>query len=190
MARIAEGGIIAKEHIPASAHNLKVLEDHGLTRMVVHLRDPRQAMLSWVHFVRDDVSMRLMGPIWRRTVPPAHIVKGTLEETIDWCIDNYLPILIEFIEGWRRVTADPDSPFEVRFLTFEKFRTQPDAYFAEALDFLGAPKADFRAEAEAETVHLRKGALDEWREVLDKQRQAAAWKRIPPDMAESFGWEK
>ncbi|MDX1711917.1 MAG: tetratricopeptide repeat protein [Rhodovibrionaceae bacterium] len=190
LARVAEGGIIAKEHIPASAHNLKLLEEHGLTRMVVHLRDPRQAMLSWVHFVRDDVSMRLMAPIWRRTVPPAHIVKGPLDETVDWCIEHYLPILVDFIDGWRRVAADPQSPFQARFLTFEKFRTEPEAYFDEALDILGAPKAGFRAEAQAETVHLRKGALDEWREVLDKQRQAAAWKQIPADMAEQFGWEK
>jgi hypothetical protein len=190
MARVAEGGIIAKEHIPASAYNLKVLQQHGLTRMIVHLRDPRQAMLSWVHFVRDDVSMRLMGPIWRRTVPPADVVRGPLEGTIDWCIDNYLPVLVEFIEGWRRVAAHAESPFQVGFLTFEEFRTDPDSYFAKALDCLGAPHAAFAANAEAETVHLRKGALDEWREALDKRQREAAWAQLPAEMAADFGWSK
>lgn len=189
IAKVAAGGIIAKEHIPANAHNLRVMERHGTTRMIVHLRDPRQATLSWAHFVREDVSRRLMGPIWRRTVPPAAALNAELPETLDWCIEHYLPILVDFIEGWARLHDDPGSPVEVDFLTFEQFRTDPESYFQRALDFYGVERSRFHAEAEAETVHLRKGALDEWREVFSGAQRQAAWAKIPGKLAERFEWD-
>ena len=42
----AAGGVIVKEHLPATPFNLQVLAEHGLDRVLVHLRDPRQATLS------------------------------------------------------------------------------------------------------------------------------------------------
>ena len=51
------------------------------------------------------------------------------------------------------------------------------AYIDRALDSDddGIDKATFRTEAEAETVHLRKGLIDEWREVFTPAQQARAW---------------
>ena len=188
LASAAEGGLIAKEHIPATAHNVAQLRAHGLDRMVFHVRDPRQAALSWAHFVRDDVAMRLMGPIWRRTVPPATVLAGDLPSLLDWCIDRYLPAEIAFMEGWRRVAADPDSGIEVLFMTFERFRADPDGYMAAVLDFHGIDPALFAADAEAEVVHLRKGETEEWRGILSRDQQRRAWDRLPPALAEAYGW--
>lgn len=186
----AEGAFIAKEHLSATAFNLKTLADSGLKRVVCHLRDPRQATLSWAHFVRDDVSMRLMGPIWRKIVPPASVPKDDLSQQIDWCIENYLPLLVDFTRRWLEVRDDPARAVDVLFLSFEEFRTEPDSYFARVLEFYGIEDKLYEAEAEAEVVHLRKGLLGEWREVLSARQQKRAWQLIPNDLAEAFGWSK
>lgn len=188
MRTFMDGGVIAKEHIPASRHNVDQLTRAGIDRMVFHVRDPRQATLSWAHFVRDDVSMRLMAPIWRKVMPPAKVLAQGFEATLDWSIDVYMPRLIRFMTDWDAVSRDPATPLEVRFLSFESFRTEGDAYFREVLDFHGVDPASFDPGAEAEDVHYRKGELDEWRGVFTKAQAKRAWQQIPRDLAKRFDW--
>jgi len=185
----ANGGIIVKEHIGPSPHNLETLARSGLNRIIVHHRDPRQATLSWAHFVRDDIHQRLMAPLWRKIVPPAEIVARDLSVILDWCLEHYLPLLIQFLHAWRTVDADPKQPISVLFSSFEQFRMDPDAYFGRVLSFYDIGKEHYATAAEAEVVHLRKGRLDEWRSVFTEAQQQRAWERIPADMAADFAWE-
>jgi hypothetical protein len=185
----AQGGIIAKEHLLPTAHNLGVLAAHGIERIVCHQRDPRQATLSWAHFVRDDVSMRLMGPIWRKIVPPLSVPRDDLSRQIDWCIEHYLPLLIDFARDWARVSDDPAQPLQVLFLSFEAFHREPAGYYDRVLDFYGIDQGLFAGEAEAEVVHLRKGQLEEWRQVLTPAQQKKAWNAMPRELAERFAWQ-
>lgn len=134
--------------------------------------------------------MRLMAPIWRKVVPPAQILAQDLPGVLDWCVDIFLPQLIGFIEGWRKVTKDPGSPIDVKFLSFESFLERPDNYFDHALEFLGIDRSHFDSAAEAETVHLRKGESEEWRQVFSGSQKERAWKAIPADMASEFGWRR
>ena len=182
------GGLIAKEHIPATDHNLRVLSAHGLDKVIFHVRDPRQATLSWAHFVHDDVSMRLMGPIWRKVVPPAGVLRADLPVLIDWCIDHYLPRLIRFIQGWTDRAPAASQGIQVKFLTFETFLSDPKDYFSAVLEFAGIDPALYAAEAEAEVVHLRKGQTEEWRGVFTKAQRQRAWDRIPRELADRFAW--
>lgn len=185
---VSQGGVISKEHICATPHNLRTLAKHGITRVLVHLRDPRQAVLSWTHFVRDDVSHRLLAPLSRKIVPPTESFDLPLEEQIDWGIDKYLPHLMDFVRGWMDADSDPESGVSVAFQSFEQFRVEPEAYIGRVLAFYDIDKAGFRQEAEAEVVHLRKGLIDEWRKVFTPEQQARAWDLIPDDLAERHGW--
>lgn len=190
VAQLAEGGLIAKEHLPASPHNLAMLDRFGVRKMLFHQRDPRQATLSWAHFVKDDVSMRLMAPIWRRIVPPAEVLARDLNAVIDWSIDKYLPLAVDFIAGWAEVADRGDSKLDVLFLDFETFRSEPKAYIDRVLGFYRiAPERYREREGEAaEVVHLRKGAIEEWREVFSAEQARRAWEAIPPALAARFGW--
>jgi len=188
--RASGGGLIVKEHVAPTAHNLDTLAANGLNRVIVHHRDPRQATLSWAHFARDDIHQRLMAPLWRKIVPPAGILARDLEAILDWCIEHYLPLLIAFIRDWQAVERQRRLDMSVLFLSFEQFRTDPDGYFGRVLDFYGIAGEHFAAAAEAEVVHLRKGQTDEWRSVFTDAQQQRAWDRIPADMAAAFGWER
>lgn len=185
----AKGGIAVKEHIAPTAHNLALLRQTGIDRIVVHHRDPLQATLSWVHFARDDINRRLMAPLWRRIVPPRAVLDSSLERQIDWSIDHYLPLLIDFLRDWRAVAQDPKSAMDALFMSFELFRTEPDAYFERVLAFYDIPRERFAFDAEAEVVHLRKGRIDEWREVFTAEQRRRAWSYIPEDLAAALGWE-
>ncbi len=189
VAEVAKGGVAVKEHIGPTPHNVATLCKAGIDRLIVHHRDPRQAALSWAHFVRDDVGQRVMGPLWRKIVPPAGVMAAGLGATIDWSIEHYLPLQTNFLADWQAIAVDPQTPLSVLFLSFESFRTEPEAYFARALDFYDIPRADYAAEAEAETVHLRKGEVEEWRQVFSGAQRQRAWEMIPPDMAREFAWE-
>ena len=185
---LGRGGVAAKEHLPASSHNLKTLVDAGVDRVIVHLRDPRQSLLSWAHFLKGDVSKRLLAPIWRKTTPRAGFFRQPLATQIDWHIDNYLPIVIRFMEDWVAVRNDESSGVAVCFMTFEEFRTDPSGYFDSILDFYAIDRRLFAPDAEAEVIHLRKGALDEWRDAFTETQAERAWSRIPAALADEFGW--
>ena len=185
---LGRGGMAAKEHLPATPHNLSVLARSGVDRVVVHVRDLRQATLSWAHFLEGDVRKRLLAPLWRKTSPAAAFFDEPFEVQLDWHIDNYLPIAARFIEQWIDAGEAPDCGVAVKFLTFEAFKDDPDCYMDAILAFYGIATEGFRHDAEAEVVHLRKGAVDEWRGVFSAAQAARAWRQIPPRMAERFAW--
>ncbi len=186
--QLAEGGASAKEHLPATPHNLATLAAAGIQRLIMHVRDPRQATLSWAHFVSDDVGKRPLGPLWRKIVPPADVLKYPLREQLDWHIADYLPRVIRYIDEWLAVADDPNNGLEIAFLTFEAFKRDPGDYYSRALDTLGIDGEAFEIAAEAETVHLRKGKTDEWRDVFKPIQRDRAWDKIPREMAERLGW--
>ncbi len=186
--QLATGGISAKEHLPATPHNLATLVAAGISRIVMHVRDPRQATLSWAHFVRNDIGKRPLGPLWRRIVPPADVLDDSVRAQIDWHIANYLPIVVGYIGEWVAAAEDPGNGIEIRFLTFEEFKRDPADYYARVLEFLDIDAAMFAADANAEVVHLRKGETDEWRGTFKPIQRDRAWDKIPPPLAKRFGW--
>ena len=187
---LAEGGLIAKEHIPATPHNLDSLAACDIRKLVLNLRDPRQASLSWAHFVKNDVSMRLLAPIWRKIVPPRQVLDSDFPVLLDWVIERYLPLSLTWIAGWtEEMTRGDAATVRVHAARFETFREDPATYFSELLDFLEIERTAFTLTAAAETVHLRRGATDEWRSVFSPAQAERAWAKIPAALAAFWGWQ-
>jgi len=188
LSELARGGIVAKEHFGPNPANLAMLADAGIDKLLVHLRDPRQALLSWAHFVKNDVSMRMLAPIWRRIVPPSEVLDRDMDEVIDWCIDHYLPLLVDFAEGWRRIAGDETADIRVHCMTFERFVADRSGYLAELLDFYGLASFNDIAIEQASTIHWRRGRVDEWREVLNADQRRRACEALPAELGGHFGW--
>ncbi len=184
----SRGGMAAKEHLPATTHNVAALAEAGVERVIVHVRDPRQALLSWAHFLEGDVRKRLLAPLWRKTTPPADFFRQPFATQLDWHIEHYLPIIVRFIDDWVEAGGSPAAGISVKFLTFEAFKADASGYFDELLAFFGIDPVLYAAEAEAEAIHLRKGAVDEWRGVFTAEQAARIWQRIPARLAEMFSW--
>jgi len=49
--RLRCGNVVTQEHIPASLENLAAMSRAGVKKIIVHVRDPRQATVSWMHHI-------------------------------------------------------------------------------------------------------------------------------------------
>ena len=184
-----QGGLIAKEHIAPTPHNLACLQQAGLDRIVVHVRDPRQIALSWSHFLADDVAHRMLAPLWRQTMPKRATIDAGIGAIIDWSIDHYLPLIIDYLEAWRR--AETDHGLKIVWSEFEQFRQSPDTALDAILEGLGLDQMafDWAAARRADDVHLRVGEHDEWRRVFTAEQQRRAGSMIPNSLLQRFCWD-
>jgi len=185
-----QGGLCAKDHIMPSDHNLASLAEAGIDRIIVHLRDPRQIALSWAHFVHSDVAARMLAPIWRRIVPPQSVLQAGLAAVIDWSIDRFIPLAVEFTQDWLAVARD--KRLKLLFTSFEDYAAAPEAVMAKILRHYGLTSADLdgAAAAGAEVVHWRRGEHDEWRRMFSRRQQRHAASLIPDTLAGEFGWHR
>ncbi len=191
MRQARQGGLTSKEHILPTAHNLALLWEHGIDRLVVHLRDPRQAVLSWAHFVQEDVAQRRMGAIWRSTVPPRAVLDRGFEAVLDWCIDTVLPRFVDFARAWGECAGQGGNLPRIRILTYERFLADPGDYMEVLLGHFDIPAETFDAQAAAAaaSVHLRQGRVDEWRTVFTRAQRARVNRLVTAELCRRFGWQ-
>ena len=115
---LARGGMIAQSHFPAKGHNLVTLQRCGIDRIIVHVRDPRQAMLSWVHHVIKRRSRQHPELVGIDVLPPESYFSLPLTDLITWHIENYLPVQIKWIEDWLDASEDSMWNVKVRFTKY------------------------------------------------------------------------
>ena len=197
---LARGGAIAQEHLDASEAILDLFHRAGVTRIVVHIRDPRQAALSWMYHIDGTTGertsvRRLMSP-----AVPADWKAIELGDRLDWTIANHLPALIEWTAGWVRAAGRGSPPLEImvtrfedfRMVTrFEDFRTGEDAFCRSILDHYGIGDMAMNMHPLASSdgaLDRRKGEADEWRSVFSAAQLARTSAMLPADLCKRFGW--
>src|SRR5262249_49844733 len=94
-------GCVAQNHLAPSLENLQVLQ-HFKVKMVLHLRDPRQDLLSWIHHTdwKADGGYENESLLYILPRPPAGYFKYSFYRKIDWQIENYLPQLVAWTQRW------------------------------------------------------------------------------------------
>lgn len=181
LAALKEIAGITQQHFDPSLRNLKLVSN---CRVVVHVRDPRQSLLSWVHHV-DETDKQL--PIEKR-----HHGEGwTLENKIDWQIDRHFRYCIAWIDSWLNV------PEELRpcmmWTTYEEFRTDKVAFMNKLCGFYGVvPVMDVQEcmPCASPDTHFRRGLVDEWRDVFTPYQQEVVTALMPERFFTLFDWSK
>jgi hypothetical protein len=172
----ALGHGIARTHLDVNPTNLKLLKKF-LPSMVLQLRDPRQALLSWVHHVRwymqnnYDLLFASVTPF-----PPDSIKTSTLSYAIDWHLTHHFSNLLEWMERWLEHVESGAAPV-VLLTQFKEFRENPDQVVAQILAFYDIPTWAYHPKElpKDQSTHYRKGELDEWRDVFNSaQKQICA----------------
>ena len=187
---LAHGNMVSQDHFGASKINLVHIARH-VHRMVVHVRDPRQAMLSYVHYLvtprfrqtEEETRLFIYPPM------PDDFYELDLEARIDWAIDNWLPLLVEWTEEWVAAADTHDRPL-IKFTRYEDLVTDRDRFVEDVLEFFRIPvERYFPPSIEPdEDIHFRKGEVAEWMTVFTPKQAAAASAKIPPGLAKQFGW--
>lgn len=180
------------DHPPASPANLTTL-NISLDRLIVNVRDPRQALLSWVHYMNYFRYTNNIDGLLESQIPKDYFLLSQTEQ-ISWQIDNfYLPVAIKWIEGWLDAQDNPLFYPKILFTTHEDLVANPKGYFESILEFYEIEKTRFvfpdKPEFKQKT-HIRKGRVDEWREVFTPQQAEKASAMIPERLFSKFGWAR
>jgi hypothetical protein len=180
------GNKVAHHHFDASPTNLWFMRTVGL-RVVVHVRDPRACILSWVHHLKDVTSPSQLLPHPANT-PPAEYFGKDFGWRLDWMIDHHFPIFVRWIEQW--AAAAPDFSDLVLLTSYEDFISDESAYFDRIIDFFGIPRARYFKIPMAKSAenNFRSGTADEWRGALTREQIERCNTALPTELAKKFGW--
>jgi len=202
--RFVNGSCAAQGHIAATNLNLYLMKKAGIGRMVIHVRDPRQAMLSWVHFIdrlyKTNAMLVLDYPLCENYFLLTHeeqihchqYFKKDLKEKIDIHIDHYLPLLIEWLIGWMDQEEHPKCDIKLKFTRFEEFKLEPEKFYADILSFYDIDMAKFEMpnlKLQGKS-HFRKGLTEEFRDVFTPEQMEKANAKIPDRIFNKFDWRK
>jgi Sulfotransferase domain len=187
---LAKGNAVNQDHFGASKINLVHISKH-VDRMVVHLRDPRQALLSYVHYLSRPHFRRSEEETLLFIYPPMpdDFYQLDLEARIDWAIENWLPLLVEWTEEWVAAADTMDRPL-IKFTRYEDLVADPDRFVRDVLQFFRIPVERYvppRIEQDEEVL-FRKGEVAEWMTTFTPKQAAAASAKIPSALAVQFGW--
>lgn len=187
-----KGGYVATSHLNASPFNLNLLS-RFCDRWVVHLRDPRAALLSWTHF-RDRPDMAHDPKMQLRHFPqePDTYFTMSFAEKIDWQIENYFPRMIEWIEGWAKIAADSGYSDRVVITNHEQIVGRDAEFIKDMARGLGIAMNGHAVKLPPNdrSTHFRTGSLDEWCAALTSTQIETASQMIPQHLMDRFGWIK
>lgn len=190
LAAMQHGGRIAQEHVPPLTINLQLLPSF-VPKMILHLRDPRQVLLSWIHFFNRMYKEGHFFTMPRRCpAPDMDYYKWSLDKQIDWTIDHNFPNFIWWIQNW--LDALPKiKDFRVLVTTYDDLIKDEEIFFKKILDFYEIPTKKFiqpKVSKDA-NVNFRSGNPDEWRTVLTAEQQKRCTEQMPDIFFEKFSWK-
>ena len=186
----SRGGFVSQDHLAPCTENLQVLQYFKL-KLVLHLRDPRQALLSWVHHLDwisggSDTCEELADATPR---VPSGYFDFSLSRKIDWQIDNYLPQLITWTAQWVAVADSETIPI---LITHQNdLRTNEKAFFDAILAFyqLNFDYTLPNPPRTLEATHFRRADPMEWIKTFTPDQIVLATSMIPRPLAMRFGWD-
>jgi hypothetical protein len=176
----ARGGACYTTHLRPLARNIARLKRAGLRKIIVHVRDPRQGILSGIHHImryESFLPLRQNGFAGR-----------TMDEQLEDVMMLYMG-RIAWLQGWLEAARE----FDILFSTFEDFVKDRDAFVARYLDYYGAPVQYFRRDLALEMredteYHYRAGEIDEWKRVFSPARAQQLSALLPEPIKRRFNW--
>ena len=188
MSTFWNGGYYASSHADASPHNLQLL-DAFVPRWIVHVRDPRSVVLSWVHHVeRLAQEGRFVLLFNVCPVPPPELHAYSFERRVDWHIDNFLPYVLKWMVDW--IDAAESRPDRIMLTEFAALKEDEQGYSRSVLDFVGTESGMYQHSPPEKTMrsHFRTGTYDEWRRSFTSRQIEAISSAIPRRLLDRFGW--
>ncbi|MEC4854035.1 MAG: sulfotransferase domain-containing protein, partial [Jaaginema sp. PMC 1079.18] len=170
IADLAKNGGTSQAHIDTSLMNLELLK-YYCPKFIVHIRDPRQSMISWVHHI-NRLNQELKYPndrlILQYSCPivPDDFYEKPLSYQYDWHIENYFPLQVEWLNQWISV-RDKNSSLNIFLSQYEDFCIDNETHILKILDFYGIPHEAYSQPKLEKNMsnHFRQGKVDEWRYV-------------------------
>jgi tetratricopeptide (TPR) repeat protein len=184
-------GMVSLEHLAPGPIIFDALARFGI-RPIVHLRDPRQSMISWLHYVDREISA-FGGDVFYLDVA-TNWADLTVGQKADWCIDYYFPRIIDWIKGWV-AAANAKPSLDILFTHFEQMKSDEPSFFKTLLSHAGHEYGSFgdskmNEDTMRSSANYHLGETDEWRRILNNAQIQKLNQLIPDELAERFKWIK
>jgi hypothetical protein len=183
---------VLHEHADASPLNLQALQAFG-PKAVLHLRDPRAALLSLGHYLRYQLENGTRAPtglLHFYPAPPLAIARGPIAPFIDWALAETLSVWVTWIAQWLEV-ADSGGPLEILITDHSQLAQQPDTLLRRVVEFFGIAGARLRKVDVPKTMegsNFRAGDPQEWQVVFTPVQRSSAAQLVPAELKRRFGW--
>ncbi|WP_419779733.1 hypothetical protein [Maridesulfovibrio sp.] len=178
-------------HIPSSRINNIVLRQH-VSRCIVHIRDPRQSILSWIHKI--EIKLNNKEYDWfERIIPalPERYLTMSLEDKL-WChLENEFTQRVEMVQGWMNYQDSEESPVRIFFTTHQELKEFPELLFSIILHYFNLSATGVNLEInrrDNRKYNFRKGSSNEWMDIYSEEQKEYADKRLPENIKIRFGW--
>ncbi len=193
----ATPSLVAKEHfrapnsIPSDRIDfMSPLETSCLKKytdkFVLHVRDPRQALLSLVHHIIDDPESTFIAADlrpWFDAQP--------FDKKVDWGISNLLPTLVTWLEDWMFFKDQEDkieNGMQILITTYDELLADDKLLYAKILDFYQIEHLGYIAPKKDSRVRYRSGNPKEWQSVCSAAQKKKIAQIVPQDLLQRFGW--
>ena len=175
----ARGGACYGTHLIPSRAKVEQLKRAGIDKIIVHVRDPRQALVSFAHHV-DRYSDQV--PEWTERA-------GTVSARASQMIAEYKQF-IDWISGWVNLEKD----ISILFSTFEQYVANKEDFVERYLEFYNGDRKNFSYEDalgqhQGVDYHFRLGSTDEWRKVLNPALIKQISAMLPNRLKVKFSWQ-
>ncbi len=175
-----------KQHLSPTVANLDTYK-RITNKLVLHLRDPREVILSWVHHLDADYK------------PDRKLVDGyyskSFEEKLDWNIENTLPKIIAWIQGWLEIKEQEDNKpngLKIMITTYDEMLKDELALFKKIIKFYDLSTYalnNYQPIPKTQARHFRRGDRNEWRTVFSTEQKQKMAAIIPADLLKRFKWD-
>lgn len=176
-------------HLGPTEFNMReISQRYHLDRMYIHVRDPRQALLSWHDFLPGVLTSLDPTQAFHYRMPSEYLDWNS-DQQLDWLVDNWLPVITDWIVGWARAPEQDYFKTEILFTTFEEMVADQTTFFNRILDFYGIDRDLFTPpEAKRGVSNYRKGDTHTWRKIMTPSQQRRAAEIVPAWLIERFNW--
>lgn len=178
-------------HFPATPSNIEIIEQY-FDKIIIHVRDPRQAILSWSNFIQDD--FKTTGPYLYPI--PDQFSNFSEEDKNQLFYKDHFNQFCEWLEGWKKASTQLGE--KLLLLRYEDFVESPKTYFATLLEFAGIESdleevlntnQSMRTHArENRSFHFRSGKTDSWKSSINTTSVNLLNQYSTSDLLSYFGW--
>lgn len=186
---LVTSGNISQGHLDPSPTNLKLLSLY-LDRWVVHIRDPRQATLSWIHHLN-----RFHGEGHDETIErsapnlPSDYFEWEFSQQVDCQIDRFLIPSLSWINGW--LSVYDSGKYNILLTTYDEIIDNDDNFVHKIISFFNNEimNLDIAHIEKNLSVHFRSGDPDEWRTSFSVEQCKRSTQLIPDALMRRFSWK-
>ena len=184
---VSKNNLFTDTHAICNDINRLIIKKY-FQKIIVHLRDPRQACLSYLHnILRNQKNNKILNDL---LFLPNDFFNKNFDEQLDFIIDNRMQFNINWIQSW--IDFANSENVSVHFSTYEELVNNEEAFYNKILLFYNIDKKNFKKviKKNKNKYLFRKGKTDEWKTVFNSKQVEKVNKLMPNDFFNKFNWQK